>query len=146
MRRVVHSAGLFLVCVTLALIQLTPTARAGDPKADAQVVIASQIEAFLADDMEAAYGFAAPSIRSVYPDVARFAEMVRKGYGPVYRPGNFAFGRGETTADRSRVIQEVLISGPDGKDWTALYLLDRQPDGSWKIAGVRMLKSALPQT
>jgi len=36
----------------------------------------------------------------------------------------------------------VLISGPDGKDWTALYFLVKQPDGSYKINGVQMLQRA----
>lgn len=143
MRRITF-AGLFLVCALLA--PTGPAARADDPRAAAQDIIERQIEAFLADDMATAYSFASPGIKGIYPDEARFFEMVKKSYGPVYRPGNFAFGRGETAADGNGIIQEVLISGPDGKDWTALYVLERQPDGSWKIAGVRMIRSALPQT
>jgi hypothetical protein len=112
----------------------------------ARSVIESQINAFLADDMAAAYSFAAPSIKRMYPDENRFFDMVKRGYQPVYRPGNFAFGRYKGAPDGSGMVQEVLIQGPDGQDWTALYSLERQPDGSFKINGVQMIKAAAPQT
>ena len=40
------------------------------------------------------------------------------------------------------VVQEVLISGSDGEDWTALYQVVKQPDGSYKINGVHMIRAA----
>ena len=128
----------------LAVLTLSP-ARANDA-ATARGVIESQIEAFLANDMATAYSLAAPSIKRLYPDQDRFSAMVRRGYQPVYRPGNYAFGRGKIAPDGAGVVQEVLISGPDGEDWTALYSLERQPDGSFKINGVQMIKAAAPQT
>lgn len=115
-----------------------------DDADDAQDVIVSQIEAFLADDADAAYFHAAPGIKQIYPDPDRFFEMVRRGYTPVYRPDNFAFGRVETLDD-GRIVQEVLIAGPDGRDWAAVYVLERQSDGSLKINGVRMLRSNAPE-
>ncbi|PWW03928.1 uncharacterized protein DUF4864 [Hoeflea marina] len=133
--------------VVLALAALpNAAARAGDIAAEGRVVIESQINAFLNDDMATAYSFASPSIKAIYPDEARFFDMVKRGYQPVYRPGNFAFGRAKPADDGSGIVQEVLIHGPDGQDWTALYSLIRQPDGSLKINGVQMIKAAIPQT
>ncbi|MCY0094870.1 DUF4864 domain-containing protein [Hoeflea sp. J2-29] len=123
-----------------------PGAARADAQADARNVIESQIEAFLSDDAAAAYSFAAPAIKEIYPDEARFFDMVKRGYQPVYRPGNFAFGRSKAGDDGARIVQEVIIQGPDGQDWTALYSLERQPDGSFKINGVQMIKAAAPQT
>ncbi len=37
------------------------------------------------------------------------------------------------------IYHEVLISGRDGKDWTAIYQVIRQPDGSYEIGGVQIL-------
>ncbi|MBW3098251.1 DUF4864 domain-containing protein [Pseudohoeflea coraliihabitans] len=107
----------------------------------AREVIDGQIQAFLEDDIATAYSFAAPDIKAIYPTEEQFGAMVRKGYGPVFRPGNYAFGRAQEAGDGS-IIQEVLISAPDGKDWTALYVMQPQPDGSLKIRGVHMLPSA----
>ncbi|EDQ32932.1 hypothetical protein HPDFL43_08284 [Hoeflea phototrophica DFL-43] len=137
-------AALVAALVAATLLLLTP-ARADDAAA-AQSIIESQIQAFLADDMATAYSFAAPSIKRMYPDESRFFDMVKRGYQPVYRPGNFAFGRSKLAPDGSGLIQEVLIQGPDGQDWTALYSLERQPDGSFKINGVQMIKAAAPVT
>ncbi|MBW9061961.1 DUF4864 domain-containing protein [Rhizobium herbae] len=128
-------------CACIAvLLTFAPLARAAEPVDTAQSIIQSQIEAFLSDDAETAYSFASPQIKEKFPDKSIFFDMVKRGYAPVYRPGNFAFGRSKVEGDT--VVQEVLISGPDGKDWTALYFLVKQPDGSYKINGVQMLQQA----
>lgn len=106
---------------------------------DAKKVIESQIEAFLADDSERAYSFAAPSIRQIFPDPDVFIGMVRRGYTPVYRPGAYDFG--ESKFDGNTIQQRVFITDQNGKLFEAEYLLAKQADGSWKIAGV-FLKEA----
>ncbi|MCJ8051836.1 DUF4864 domain-containing protein [Shinella curvata] len=131
-------AAVFL-CFLIPIVWL-PKARAEEPVDTAQAIIQSQIGAFLNDDAKTAYSFASPTIRGKFPNEAAFFDMVKKGYAPVYRPGNFAFGRSRVEGDM--VVQEVLISGPDGKDWTALYQLLKQPDGSYKINGVHMVRAA----
>lgn len=123
------------------LAQAVPSdAQSAEPLDTAQGIIQSQIAAFLNDDASTAYSFASPTIRQKFTTEDAFFDMVKKSYAPVYRPGNFAFGRSKIDGDM--VVQEVLISGPDGKDWTALYQLLRQPDGSYKINGVHMVRSA----
>jgi Domain of unknown function (DUF4864) len=114
-------------------------ALAGDPAEAARSVIQSQIEAFLKSDAETAYSFASPSIQKKFPDKETFFSMVKEQYGPVYHPGNYAFGRNKIMEDGSTVFQEVLITGTDGKDWTAFYQLTRQPDGTFRINGVSMI-------
>lgn len=114
--------------------------RAEEPVDTAQAIIRNQIMAFLNDDAATAYSFASPEIQSKFLNQDLFFEMVKRTYQPVYRPGNFAFGRNKVVGDQ--VIQEVLITGPDGKDWTAIYQLVKQPDGTYRINGVRILQSA----
>ncbi|KGF67452.1 hypothetical protein LL06_22065 [Hoeflea sp. BAL378] len=133
------------ICAAVLVALMLSPARA-DEAATARAIIESQINAFLTDDQAAAYSHAAPSIKRIYPDEGRFFDMVKRGYQPVYRPGNYAFGRVKIAPDGSGVVQEVLIQGPDGQDWTALYSLERQPDGSFKINGVQMIKAAAPIT
>lgn len=111
-------------------------ARAADDKTVIQKTISDQIVAFLNDDAETAYSFAAPGIQDRFPDKDMFFAMVKKSYAPVYRPGNYAFGRYMAVEKDAMAFQEVLITGTDGKDWKAVYKLVRQPDTSWKIGGV----------
>jgi hypothetical protein len=128
------AATLYLMFAIIAL------GRAGEPVDTAQIIIRKQIMAFLNDDAAAAYSFASPEIQGKFRNEDLFFEMVKRTYQPVYRPGNFAFGRNKVVGDQ--VIQEVLITGPDGKDWTAIYQLVKQPDGTYRINGVRILQSA----
>ena len=130
-----------LLASLLLMLSLTVTAKA-DMVSDGQTVIENQIQAFLNNDMDTAYQFASPTIKRYFPTVEQFGRMVRSGYDPVYRPGNYAFGRSKTRGDG--FVQEVLIKGPNGVDWTALYSMEVQPDGSLKINGVQLLKTALP--
>ncbi|MBU2327212.1 MAG: DUF4864 domain-containing protein [Alphaproteobacteria bacterium] len=111
----------------------------------AKDVIEQQITAFLNDDATTAYSFASPEIKSVFPNAERFFEMVKKSYAPVYRPGNYAFGRNQVSPDGTIAYQEVLISAPDGKDWAVFYELKRQRDGQFAINGVRIMRETNSQ-
>lgn len=113
-----------------------PPAFAEDALGTTRQIIERQIEAFLKDDAAAAYAFAAPAIQARYPDKDSFFAMVKKSYQPVYKPGNYAFGRSKAVGDGGMILHELLIEGRDGKDWKAVYQLLRQPDGSYRIGGV----------
>ncbi|NRP85631.1 DUF4864 domain-containing protein [Rhizobium lusitanum] len=128
----------FPVAAMLCLI-LASTARAEDPVQTAQSLIQEQIGAFMHNDATAAYSFAAPGIKALFPDKDTFFAMVKKAYQPVYHPGNYAFGKSRAIDNGAVVYQEVLITGTDGKDWTAIYQITRQPDGAYKINGVQIL-------
>lgn len=129
----------------LALLASPMSVRAEDPLQATQATIQKQIQAFLHDDADAAYSFAAPGIKALFPDKEAFFAMVKKSYEPVYHPGNYAFGRSKSIDDGATIYQEVLITGSDGKDWSAIYQVTRQPDGSYKINGVQIVPNAASQ-
>lgn len=118
----------------LSLLIVTPAAAGEAEIAAARTVIDSQIKAFLADDGAAAYAHAAPQIRRIFPTVEAFMGMVTNGYPPVRRPRAYSFGAAEEPVPGS-VIQRVEILGPDGKNYEAVYTLERQPDGRFQITG-----------
>ena len=127
----------------LALL-LLPLLAAGTLAGDAEIkaaqgTIDAQIGAFKRGDNAAAYGYAAPGIRRIFPTLETFMGMVTGAYQPVYKPQSYAFGKAEETG--SAIIQQVLIVGPDGKDYEAVYTLERQPDGTYKITGVSLKAS-----
>lgn len=115
-------------------------ARADDVEAQAKQIIGQQIQAFLDDDAAKAYSFASPAIQTKFQNKDLFFAMVKKSYSPVYRPGNYAFGRSRLAGDY--FYQEVIINGADGKAWTAVYALQKQDDGTYRINGVQILPSA----
>jgi Domain of unknown function (DUF4864) len=102
-------------------------------------VIASQLEAFRRDDGPGAFAFASPGIRSKFQTPEIFMAMVRRNYGPVYRPREVSFQ--QLHAGPRGPVQEVLLVGPDGRVVIALYFMERQPDASWRIDGVRLVEA-----
>jgi len=128
--------GRMLLAVALFAAAGVAVARAEITDADRQAfraIIAGQIEAFRRDDGAGAYGYASPTIQGLYPGPERFMAMVRLGYPPVYRPRSVTFGDVVDTPNGPE--QRVFVTGPDGRRWIALYKLQRQPDGSWRING-----------
>ncbi len=103
-------------------------------------VIEQQIDAFKRDDAAGAYSFAAPAIKKIFPSAEIFMQRVRQGYQPVYRPRSFAFD--ELTRIEGKLVQPVRVVGPDGVPVTALYIMERQPDGSWKIGGCLLTRES----
>jgi hypothetical protein len=108
-------------------------------KAEFQRIITAQISAFRADDGPAAYDFAAPVVRNIFPTPEIFMAMVKQGYPQVYRPQSFNFT--EALIDpKGRPAQKMTVVGPDGKSYIALYSMEKQPDGTWRISGCTLLE------
>ena len=131
----------FAVLVTF-LIGFTVPVHAADDVASAQSVIRSQVEALGRDDAAAAYSYAAPAIKDVFPQADVFMDMVRQSYAPVYRHKSFEFG--EARAADGKIAQRVHIIDAEGVPWEALYTLELEPDGSIKISGCVLLKAGQP--
>lgn len=130
-----------IAVAAIAVFLATVPARSGESEVRAaQTVIQNQLEAFLADDAARAYSFAAPNIKRFFPTQQSFMSMVESGYMPVRRPQSYAFGKSEETS-ATRIVQQVLLVGPDGKTYEAVYTLEMQADGSWLITGVSMRAS-----
>ncbi|WP_214470901.1 DUF4864 domain-containing protein [Mesorhizobium sp. dw_380] len=124
-----------------AFVMLASSAFAGDAEVKAgQAVIDGQLKALIANDGAKAYSFAAPNVKQVFPTIDAFMDMVTNGYPPVRRPQSYSFGKVEQTGPGS-IIQQVLIVGPDGKDYEAVYTLQQQPDGTFQITGCSLRAS-----
>jgi hypothetical protein len=128
-----------VVLLVAALLSFALPALAADDVANAQSVIRAQEEAFRRDDAAAAYSYAAPGIRQIFPQADVFMSMVQHAYTPVYRHKSFEFG--EAQAAGGQVAQRVHIIDDNGEGWEALYTLEQQPDGSFKIVGCVLLKA-----
>jgi Domain of unknown function (DUF4864) len=123
---------LFSVVIMLFMIALPVQADGDEDKIKA--VIEDQLNAFAADNGEQAYSHAAPIVKNVFPSADMFMAMVKKGYTPVYRNTERVYGK--TFADGlGRPAMRVVLTGADGKRYEAIYSMEQQPDGSWKIAG-----------
>jgi hypothetical protein len=105
----------------------------GADKAAIVGVIQRQLDAFQGDRAAEAFGYASPGIQRMFGTADNFMTMVRQGYPQVYRPRSVDFRELVTT--EGRIVQKVLFVGPDGVPVVADYIMQRQPDGSWRIDG-----------
>lgn len=141
---------LLTLCLTGALLappaaaqSNAPAQTPGSPAIDRtqaaafQSVIGAQVEAFRRDDWEAAFSYAAPSIQKIFGTVSGFRSMVLSGYRAVAQPSVFEFQ--DAAVLGGRPAQVAYVVGPNGKAYRAVYFMQQQPDGSWKISGVTLL-------
>ncbi|WP_306119930.1 MULTISPECIES: DUF4864 domain-containing protein [unclassified Roseitalea] len=131
--------------IALAIAFILSPAQARADEAAARTIITEQLESFLSGDFPRAYSYASPDIKRIFPTLDRFMSMVQTGYLPVLRPGNYAFGEVRAASD-GRIVQDVLIQGPDGRSWTATYFMELQDDGTWKVDGVQLREGAAGMT
>lgn len=105
-----------------------------------QTAITRQIDAFQHDDADAAFAFASRSIQDQFGTSGRFLDMVRRAYPPVHRPRSVDFS--ELMVGDGTVVQQVELVGPDGASVLALYSMERDAAGQWRISGCILTDSA----
>ena len=127
------------IAVLLITLLLSFAAAQADDIAAAKSVIRAQEQAFARDDAAAAYSYAAPAIKKIFPAADIFMSMVENAYAPIYRHKSFEFG--ETKVDGDWIGQHVHIIDANGEAWDALYTLEQQSDGNYKITGCSLLKA-----
>lgn len=95
------------------------------------------MEALRAGDADAAYAFAAPGIKTRFPTSAAFLAMLKADYQPVLSSRRLSFG--PVIPHGRQVVQVVTLYSAVGIATRALYVMEPQGDGSWQIAGCRLV-------
>jgi hypothetical protein len=128
--------------LALLLVGLTaPSPAAEVSREDAaaiRAVVAEQLEAFARDDARHAFSLATTGIRERFGTPEVFIHMVRTGYPVVYRPKSVQF-EPPAVVD-GEVIQPVRMTDVEGAAWIALYPMQRQADGVWRINGCQLAR------
>lgn len=127
-------AACFAHDATMALAA-EPELRASDWKA-IQEVIAAQRAALIAGDGGKAFDYATPSLRTQFGDAATFMAMVHLGYQALLTARYTEFLEGAVI--EGLVIQPLRLIDADNSVRVALYTLERQPNGAWRISGCRI--------
>ena len=111
------------------------------PKQTAQIqaVVQAQLKAFAADDAALAFSYATPRIRKMFGDADTFLAMVRSSSPMVYRPASTSFFKPEKLD--GAWVQRVQMSDAQGALWQAVYSLELQRNGAWRINGCEVTAS-----
>jgi ketosteroid isomerase-like protein len=129
----------WLAQISFALLLLTFSVKAQQMTANnadrdaIRAVIQQQLQAFQKDDAEEAFTFASPEIRTKFGTAKNFFQAVKTSYAAVYRPRSVMFEKLVTV--QGIPTQEVVLLAPNGDLVKALYLMEKQPDNTWKISG-----------
>ncbi|MBT7279788.1 MAG: DUF4864 domain-containing protein, partial [Rhodobiaceae bacterium] len=107
--------------------------------------IEKQVRAFSVEDGPIAFGFAAPDLQAQFDTPDYFMAMIRAHYRPIYFAQKLEFSAPARPLrdDAEMRLQSVFLVDDRGASHKARYLMQKQPDGSWKIAGCHLLVSDL---
>jgi hypothetical protein len=133
-----HVAGVALAFVLLtssmgAAFAAAPRPPQASDWKQIRLVVGAQLEAFRRDDARAAYSLASPEIRSVFRTPGEFMRMVRTGYRPLSRPQSVRFLHHFMVAGHP--VQALQIVTEADQLIVVYYVMQRQRDGAWKVAG-----------
>ena len=107
-------------------------------------VIGDQLAALKAGDGVKAMTYAAPGIREQFGTPDNFMRMVRDGYGALLTARRTQFLEGAVIDEA--VVQPLRLVLPDESVLVALYQMQRQPNGQWRIAGCVIAPSTVQST
>ncbi len=99
---------------------------------ETQSIIESQIQAFLDENAELAYSYAAPLIKMKFNSPQEFMYMVRNYYEPVYNPKQFQFL--DAKYFEGAIFHQLQVISQTNESFLATYSLI-QDEGKWKISG-----------
>jgi hypothetical protein len=98
-----------------------------------QEVVRRQLDALSKQDAGQAFALADPDLRTQFGNAEAFLATVRDQYPMLMHPASLLFLKPET--DGTIAMQKVRLIDDDGSSWSLTYLLDRQQDNQWRIAG-----------
>lgn len=99
---------------------------------ETQFIIQSQIQAFLDENAELAYSYAAPLIKMKFNNPLEFMSMVKNYYEPVYNPKQFNFI--DARYFEGAIYHQLQVISQQDESFLATYSLI-QDEGKWKISG-----------
>jgi len=129
----IRSATLFALLPFLGAGAAGAAGAGRDLRNDVIGVLKSQIEAFRRDDGQTAFSFASPDVQDQYGTAATFLNRFSTAYKAVYRPQSVTFLN--LAYSRGRLVQRVLLLGPDGNAVIALFPMVQMIDGTWRMDG-----------
>ena len=124
---------ILIVITFLSISSLTKAEISYEKEFDeTQFIIESQIQAFLDENAELAYSYAAPLIKMKFNNSLEFMSMVKEYYDPVYNPKQFYFI--DARYFEGAIYHQLQVISQQDESFLATYSLV-QDEGKWKISG-----------
>lgn len=143
MKRLLATAGLLFVLAA----PLCSNAMDDITTADAIAIreaVESQLQALSHDDAAKAFELATPKQRLMIGSAAKFLDIIKENYPPIYRYESAIFFRAEVV--EGDPIQIVRLADDEGKVWIAVFRMQQVEDSSWKIDGCFLFETSSVST
>ena len=128
----------WLALLMIAVLLAGAPLRAEEPADSIKSVITSQLSAFQANDLDAAFAHASPTIQTKFRNPEIFGQMVATGYPMIWRPAGYEML--DLRQTEMGPVQMVLFQDAQGRFYEAAYEM-RLIDGVWRIDGVYLRQS-----
>ena len=109
-----------------------------------RAVVEAQLAALKAGDGARAMTYATPGIRVQFGTPENFLQMVRTSYAALLDARHTQFLEGAVIDGAT--IQPLRLVLPDETVQVALYRMQREPGGAWRIAGCALAPSTVQST
>ena len=106
-----------------------------------QQVIAAQRAAIIAGEAEKAFSYASPGIQQQFGDAASFLAMVDAAYAALESARYVEFLEGAVID--GIVVQPLRLIDADNTVRVALYTMEKQASGEWRISSCRIAPSTV---
>lgn len=137
----VHQMKQILLVLAMTLATILPHATTAEETDEGAIqgVIASQLDAFRAEDVDTAWSYASPMIQRMFRTPKLFGHMVETGYPMVWKQTSTEFL--ELRDINGSMWQKVLVRDGSG----TYHVLDYKmfaTDKGWLIDGVQLIREA----
>jgi hypothetical protein len=103
------------------------------------LAVQSQLHAFSEDDAETAYNLATESTKNLAGTPNDFLKVIKQRFTPIYRHRHALFSEPEII--EGHALQVVQLIDHDNLVWIAIYEVEREADGKWKIDGCQLFET-----
>lgn len=99
--------------------------------------VATQLVALSNDDASGAFALTSEGKRQLIGTPDNFLRMMKEEYNPLYRHLGTIFSQPEVVDGDA--VQVVRVTDGAGKVWLAMFWMQQEDDGTWKIDGCHLL-------
>lgn len=103
-------------------------------------VVQSQLDALSNDDAASAFDLATSEKRMLIGSPDNFLRLIKEEYNPIYRYQRVIFSRPEVVDGDA--AQMVRVTDGYSRVWVAIFWMQQENDGNWRIDGCQLLETA----
>ena len=141
-RRLIFMASLLaIIAMPFSTVRSIAAPLPPDDVAMIQEAIRGQLHALSEDDADSAFELTSASIRSQMGSPENFLRVIKEEYAPIYRHLGVIFSAPQALGDA--IIQIVRLTDRESRVWLAIYNMQRDMIGNWKIDGCQLLQTSV---